>query len=69
MTILSQSLFTFVSSHLVALFLFSVWHNFKYLMLKQYFPTLNTSQSSLKYYSSPFILATKLLAGLKLGKS
>ncbi len=27
MTILSQSLLTLVSSHLVALFLFSVWHD------------------------------------------
>ena len=29
MTILAQSLLTLVGSHLVALFLFSVWHNVK----------------------------------------
>ena len=37
MTILAQSLLTLVSSHLVALLLFSVWHNtkiFKYLNVK-----------------------------------
>ena len=34
MAILSQSLLTLVSSHLVALFLFSVWHNFNYLNVK-----------------------------------
>lgn len=32
MTILAQSLLTLVSSHLVALLLFSVWHNLKILM-------------------------------------
>ena len=31
MTILAQSLLTLVSSHLVALLLFSVWHNCYYL--------------------------------------
>ena len=31
MSILTQSLFTFVSSHLVALLFLSVWHDFKIL--------------------------------------
>ena len=61
MTILAQSLLTLVSSHLVALLLLSVWHNFnclfKILLVKIFF--------SVPY----FILEMKLLQGLKAGMS
>ena len=42
MTILAQSLLTLVSSHFVALLLFSVWHNTKMFIVKN---LINSSSS------------------------
>ena len=62
MTILAQALLALVRSHLVALFLLSVWHScFEFIM--------STFRISSVPYPLLLIFSMKLLQGLKAGRS